>query len=48
MTWLRPLNLSLLVLFPIAWVAPLLKAGLNLPLLGLKDISVVSGLKALW
>lgn len=41
------LNLSLLVLFPVAWFAPLLRAGL-LPLFGLDEISVVSGLQALW
>lgn len=47
MAWLRYLNLSLIVLFPLAWVAPLLRAGLNLPLLGLKEVSVISGLAAL-
>ncbi|MEZ5912819.1 MAG: paraquat-inducible protein A [Paracoccaceae bacterium] len=45
--WLRLANLSLLVLFPVAWFAPLLRAGL-LPLFGLSEISVVSGLQALW
>ena len=40
-------NLSLLVLFPVAWFAPLLHAGL-LPLFGLSEISVISGLQALW
>lgn len=40
-------NLSLLALFPIAWFAPLLHAGL-LPLFSLSQISVVSGLQALW
>lgn len=44
---LRYINLSLLVLYPIAWFAPLMKAGL-LPLFGLKEISVVSGLQSLW
>jgi uncharacterized paraquat-inducible protein A len=46
----RPLhlaNLALLVLFPLAWFAPLLRAGL-LPLFGLSEISVVSGLQSLW
>ncbi|MGR3468762.1 MAG: paraquat-inducible protein A [Shimia sp.] len=47
MTLLRWLNLSLLILCPIAWFAPLLRAGL-LPLFGLSEISVVSGLQALW
>lgn len=44
---LRYVNLSLLILYPIAWFAPLLKAGL-LPLFGLKEISVISGLQSLW
>ncbi|MFV2034287.1 MAG: paraquat-inducible protein A [Halocynthiibacter sp.] len=44
---LRLLNLSLLVAFPLAWFAPLLRAGF-LPLFGLSEISVVSGLQSLW
>lgn len=40
-------NLALLVVFPIAWFAPLLRAGL-LPVFGLDEISVVSGLISLW
>lgn len=44
---LRIANLLLLVLFPIAWFAPLLRAGL-LPLFGLSEISVISGIQALW
>lgn len=40
-------NLALLVLFPIAWFAPLLRAGF-LPLFGLSEISVISGLQSLW
>ena len=44
---LRYTNLSLLILYPIAWFAPLLNAGL-LPLFGLKEISVMSGLQSLW
>jgi uncharacterized paraquat-inducible protein A len=47
MTALRLANLALLVLFPIAWFAPLLRAGL-LPLFGLSEISVISGLQSLW
>jgi len=47
MTALRLANLALLVLFPIAWFAPLMRAGL-LPLFGLSEISVISGLQALW
>lgn len=41
------LNLSLLVLFPLAWFAPLMRAGL-LPLFGLSEISVITGLQSLW
>lgn len=41
-------NLALLVLFPIAWFAPLMRAGLDLPLFGTKAISVISGLQSLW
>lgn len=44
---LRYANLALLVLFPVAWFAPLMRAGL-LPLFGLSEISVVSGLQSLW
>lgn len=44
---LRIANLSLLVLFPIAWFAPLMRAGL-LPIFGLSEISVISGMQALW
>ncbi|MFT6168629.1 MAG: putative paraquat-inducible protein A [Celeribacter sp.] len=47
MTIIRLLNLSLLILFPIAWGAPLLRAGL-LPLFGMTEISVVSGVQSLW
>jgi len=44
---LTALNLSLLVLYPVAWFAPLMRAGL-LPLFGLSEISVISGLQSLW
>lgn len=44
---LKIANLSLLVLFPLAWFAPLLRAGL-LPLFGMSEISVISGLQSLW
>lgn len=40
-------NLSLLVLFPLSWFAPILRAGL-LPFFGLSEISIVSGLQSLW
>ncbi len=44
---LRIANLALLVLFPVSWYAPLLRAGL-LPLFGLHEISVLTGLRSLW
>ncbi len=44
---LRVANLALLILFPIAWFAPLMRAGL-LPLFGLSEISVISGIQSLW
>lgn len=44
---LRLANLALLILFPIAWFAPLMRAGL-LPFFKLDEISVVTGLQALW
>ena len=37
-TTLKFANLALLILFPIAWFAPLMRAGL-LPLFGLSEIS---------
>ena len=45
---LKLANLALLILFPIAWFAPLMRAGLGLPLFDLKEISVISGLQSLW
>lgn len=47
MAVLRWINLTLLVLYPVAWAAPLMRAGL-LPLFGLSEISVLTGLQALW
>ncbi len=47
LTLIKFLNLALLILFPISWFAPLLRAGL-LPLFGLSEISVISGLQSLW
>lgn len=44
---LRIANLMLLILFPVAWFAPLLRAGL-LPFFDLDAISVMSGLRAIW
>jgi uncharacterized paraquat-inducible protein A len=40
-------NLVLLAAFAVSWFAPLLRAGV-LPLFGLSEISVVSGLQTLW
>ena len=40
-------NLALLVIFPIAWFAPLMRAGL-LPLFGLEEVSILSGIASLW
>ncbi len=40
-------NLGLLVLYPIAWFAPLMRAGF-LPLFSLNEISVITGLQSLW
>ena len=44
---LRLLNLALLILFPISWFAPLMRAGL-LPIFGLSEISIISGLASLF
>lgn len=44
---LKYANLALLFLFPVAWFAPMLRAGV-LPLFGLSEISVISGLASLW
>ena len=44
---MKILNLALLILFPVAWFAPLLRAAL-LPIFGMDEISVVTGLQSLW
>ena len=41
------LNLALLALFPVAWFAPLLRAAI-LPIFGMDEISVITGLQSLW
>ncbi len=41
------LNLTLVILFPISWFAPLIRAGF-LPIFGLGEISVITGLQSLW
>lgn len=46
-TTIKYLNLALLVLYPVAWAAPLMRAGL-LPLFTLDEISVLTGLQSLW
>jgi uncharacterized paraquat-inducible protein A len=47
MSPIRAANLALLIAFPIAWAAPLLRAGL-LPFFDLGTISVLSGIGVLW
>jgi paraquat-inducible protein A len=44
---LKYLNLALLILFPIAWFAPLMRAAI-LPIFGMDEISVITGLQSLW
>ena len=46
-TAMKYLNLTLLVLFPVAWFAPLLRAAL-LPIFGMDEVSVITGLQSLW
>jgi paraquat-inducible protein A len=40
-------NLSLLVLYPVAWWAPLARAGF-MPIFGGEEISILTGIGALW
>lgn len=47
MSPIRLANLSLLFLFPVSWAAPLMRAGL-LPLFGMSQISILSGISSLW
>lgn len=44
---LKYANLCLLIAFPLAWFAPLLRAAL-LPIFGMDEISVITGLQSLW
>lgn len=44
---MRLIPFALLVLYPIAWFAPLMRAAV-LPIFGMEEISVVSGLQSLW
>tara|TARA_R110002124_G_scaffold82506_6_gene216516 strand:- start:3359 stop:3790 length:432 start_codon:yes stop_codon:yes gene_type:complete len=46
MIW-KVLNLSLLILFPIAWFAPLMRAGF-LPFFKLSEVSVMTGISSMW
>jgi len=48
LTLLKYANLTLLILFPVAWFAPLMRAGIDLPLFGTEEISVISGMQSLW
>lgn len=50
--FLKIANLSLIILFPIAWFAPMLRAGMlggMMPyFFNLNEISVITGLQSLW
>jgi paraquat-inducible protein A len=46
-TLLKAANLALIGLFPVSWMAPLLRAGW-LPFFDLDEISVLTGLQAIW
>jgi len=39
----RAVTIALLVLFPVAWLAPLAEAGFAMPLLGGEEISILGG-----
>lgn len=41
-------NLSLLILFPLAWSLPLLRSGLNLPFFGMEEVTILTGIARLW
>ena len=45
--YLKIANLCLLILYPLAWYLPLMRAGI-LPLFSLNEISVLTGLQSLW
>lgn len=47
MAWLTIANLALIILFPVAWMAPLARAGL-LPFFDLDEMSVLSAISVLW
>ena len=43
MTLVRIVTIALLVLFPVAWLAPLAQAGFAMPLFGGSEISILGG-----
>lgn len=45
---LKYLNLSLFILFPIAWFAPMARAGIKMWFFDLESLSVMSSLGSLW
>ena len=45
---IKYLNLSLFILFPIAWFAPMAHAGIKMWFFDLESLSVVSSLGSLW
>lgn len=45
---IKYLNLSLFFLFPIAWFAPMARAGFKMWFFDLEELSVVSSLGSLW
>ncbi|KPU84951.1 Paraquat-inducible protein A [Marinosulfonomonas sp. PRT-SC04] len=51
-TFLKIANLSLIILFPVAWFAPMLRAGFMGGMMpyffDLNEISVITGLQSLW
>ncbi len=44
---MRAILIALFVLLPIAWAAPLMRAAI-LPIFGMQEISILSGLAELW
>ena len=45
--FVKYVNLTLLILYPISWLSPLMSAGL-LPLFGMSEITIISGILTLW
>ena len=44
---LKYVNLTLIILYPVSWFAPLMSAGL-LPLFGMSEITIICGIQNLW